>query len=243
VGLSAPVDPVPRLLRAVDDRLDLRTIWNRPGSDWDGGWDGGDPFFTLGDDASIEALHAQWLRMVAVSYDSAAGLHAFRSGDTAENTLALPLPEGVQEIERATFSPDGRWVAYVSFLRGEPRITVSPYPLGSGGQRRVTNDLSLAPVWSRSGELFFYRLDDTTLQVLGMSTEPTLAWTNPTSLFSVRGFVTLEGNGGTNYDVSADGQQFVMRLRSGGSADGGDTQDIQIALNWFEELGRRVPVD
>jgi len=64
----------PEIVAAVDARLDLRTIWNRPGTDWDGGWDGGDPFFTLGDDGSIEALHAQWLRMVAVSYDSAAGI-------------------------------------------------------------------------------------------------------------------------------------------------------------------------
>ena len=42
------------IVAAVDARLDLRTIWNRPGS----GWRDGDPVFTLGDDPSIEALHA-----------------------------------------------------------------------------------------------------------------------------------------------------------------------------------------
>jgi len=58
------------IVAAVDAKLDLRTIWNRPGS----GWEDGDPVFTLGDDPTIEALHGEWLRMVEVAYDSSAGL-------------------------------------------------------------------------------------------------------------------------------------------------------------------------
>ena len=57
------------IVEEVDAELDLRAIWNRPGSDWEQ-----DPVFTLGDDASIEALHRQWLRMVTVSYDTTAGI-------------------------------------------------------------------------------------------------------------------------------------------------------------------------
>jgi capsular polysaccharide transport system permease protein len=58
------------IVAAVDAELDLRTIWNRPGT----GWEDGDPVFTLGDDPTIEALHDVWLRMVDVAYDSTAGL-------------------------------------------------------------------------------------------------------------------------------------------------------------------------
>ena len=58
------------IVAAVDARLDLRSIWNRPGT----GWEDGDPVFTLGDDPTIEALHREWLRMVTVSYDTAAGI-------------------------------------------------------------------------------------------------------------------------------------------------------------------------
>ena len=58
------------IVAAVDAELDLRTIWNRPGS----GWEDGDPVFTLGADPTIEALHGEWLRMVTVSYDTAAGI-------------------------------------------------------------------------------------------------------------------------------------------------------------------------
>jgi len=58
------------IVAAVDAKLDLRAIWNRPGS----GWEDGDPVFTLGDDRTIEALHDEWLRKVTVAYDSSAGL-------------------------------------------------------------------------------------------------------------------------------------------------------------------------
>ena len=58
------------IVEAVDARLDLRAIWNRPGS----GWRDGDPVFALGDDPSIEALHRHWRRMVTVTLDATTGL-------------------------------------------------------------------------------------------------------------------------------------------------------------------------
>jgi capsular polysaccharide transport system permease protein len=60
----------PEIVAELDAELDLRAIWNRAGSDWAEG----DPVFTLGPDPTAEALHRQWRRMVAVSYDSATGI-------------------------------------------------------------------------------------------------------------------------------------------------------------------------
>ena len=77
------------IVTAVDARLDLRAIWNRPGS----GWRDGDPVFTLGDDRAIEALHRQWLRMVSVSYDTAAGI--------IDVTARAFAPEDAQAIAEA----------------------------------------------------------------------------------------------------------------------------------------------
>ncbi len=77
------------IVTAVDARLDLRAIWNRPGS----GWRDGDPVFTLGNDRAIEALHRQWLRMVSVSYDTAAGI--------IDVTARAFAPEDAQAIAEA----------------------------------------------------------------------------------------------------------------------------------------------
>ena len=57
------------IVAAVDARLDLRTIWNRPGFGWSG-----DPAFALGGDPTVEALHDHWRRMVTVAYDLNAGI-------------------------------------------------------------------------------------------------------------------------------------------------------------------------
>ena len=70
------------IVAAVDAKLDLRTIWNRPGASWRTG----DPVFALGSDPSIEALHAHWLRMVELAYDPGTGIidvevHAFAPED------------------------------------------------------------------------------------------------------------------------------------------------------------------
>ena len=43
-----------------------------------------------------------------------------------------------------------------------------------------------------------------------------------------------------NYDVSHDGQRLLM-LKSSESAEAAPTQ-INVVLNWFEELKQKVPV-
>ncbi len=57
-----------QLVRTVNDRLDLHAIYAREG----------DPVFTLGEDARIEALADYWGRMVKVFYDRGSGLIEIR---------------------------------------------------------------------------------------------------------------------------------------------------------------------
>jgi capsular polysaccharide transport system permease protein len=70
------------MVAAVDKRLDLRAIYNRAGPR--------DFYFTLGDDASIEALTAEWNRMVTVDLESQAGiLHVRTNAFTPEDATAI----------------------------------------------------------------------------------------------------------------------------------------------------------
>jgi len=73
------------IVEAIDADLDLRALYNRAE---------GDPVFTLGDDPTIEALHAHWRRMVEISYDSATGIihvraNAFDPGDATAVAAAI----------------------------------------------------------------------------------------------------------------------------------------------------------
>ncbi len=70
----------------------------------------------------------------------------------AQPFLQTPAIEG-----GAQFSPDGRWMAYVSDESGRPEIYVQPYP-GPGGKWQVSTETGgQEPVWNRNGRELFYR--------------------------------------------------------------------------------------
>ena len=50
---------------------------------------------------------------------------------------------------------------------------------------------------------------------------------------------TQTGSVGANYDVTADGQRFLMVK---GDEQGASANQINVVLNWFEELKQKVPV-
>lgn len=103
------------------------------------------------------------------------------------------------------FSPDGRFVAYVTDESGRAEIVAVSYP-DATGKRQLSTEGGTEPVWSRDGTELFYRSGDRLMRV-DMSRGVTHAGI-PTTLFEGRyvpGTVTL-----ANYDVSADGTQFLM---------------------------------
>ena len=145
--------------------------------------------------------------------------------------------------ERAgTFSPDGRFVAYVSNASGQDEVYVRPYP-GPGGAVMVSTGGGTEPVWARGGTELFYRKGD---QMLGaqVETERTFSARTATVLFegryeADRRDVGVGGN--ANYDVSPASQRFVM-VRHTGEGERVAPQ-IHVVLNWFEELKRLVPTN
>ncbi len=69
----------------------------------------------------------------------------------AQPFLRTPFNESA-----ARFSPDGRWLAYVSDESGRYEVYVQPYP-GPGGKRQISTEGGTEPVWSRNGRELFYR--------------------------------------------------------------------------------------
>jgi eukaryotic-like serine/threonine-protein kinase len=129
------------------------------------------------------------------------------------------------------FSPDGRWLAYVSDESGRDEVYVQPYP-GPGSKWLVSTDGGIDPVWSRDGRELFYRRGDE-LMAVSVAAGREFSAGRPTRLFETR-FDAADN--APNYDVSPDGKWFVMPRSDSGPAPG----ELHVVLNWFGEVTART---
>ena len=134
--------------------------------------------------------------------------------------------------ERAPrFSPDGKWLAYVSDESGRNDVYVQPFP-GPGRKWLVSTDGGVDPVWSRDGRELFYRQEDQMMAV-PVATRGDFSAGRPQRLFEIR---FDAGDNGPNYDVSPDGRWFVMPRRDQGATPG----ELHLVLNWLSEVTTRT---
>jgi hypothetical protein len=93
-------------------------------------------------------------------------------------------------------------------------------------------------VWARDGRELFYRSDDK-MMVVSLVGSQTVTPSTPAPLFS--GDFELSAPGYPNYDVHLDGRRFVMIQRGDDASEA--PREINVVLNWFEELRQRVPTN
>ncbi len=101
-------------------------------------------------------------------------------------------------------------------------------------------------MWSPEGSELFYRLGVgvtggiRTLRSVDIVTEPAFAFSNEQTL-PVEGFTVVGGH--RDYDMSPDGERLLMVFPADRPDSGEPARpQINIVLNWFEELKERVPV-
>jgi serine/threonine-protein kinase len=151
-----------------------------------------------------------------------------------KNQGAQVFVNGPASERNASFSPDGQFVAYDSNELGRDEVFIRPLT-GTGGVRRVSYDGGIEPYWAPNGELFFRSGDQ--MFVVAVRTRPELAVGVTRKLFE--GPYALSPVEHRNYDVTRDGQRFLMVRRSS-PAEG--TVRLNVVVNWLEELKQRVPV-
>ncbi|MEE8350379.1 MAG: protein kinase, partial [Acidobacteriota bacterium] len=141
-----------------------------------------------------------------------------------------PVLQGPFNERRARLSPDGRWLAYVSDESGQDEVYVRPYP-GPGTKLPISAGGGEDPIWSADGRELFYLSKNQVVAVNVATTDVSLQADKPHALFEGQ-FI---GNFccGASYDISPDGQQFLMIQQ-----DGTGPSQINVVLNWFEELKR-----
>lgn len=125
------------------------------------------------------------------------------------------------------FSPDGRFIAYVSDASGREEIYVRPFRDGEG-LWQVSKNGGAQPSWNPDGSELFYVERDTLIAV-SIETKPGFVMGRSQVLFKDRGLVDMYPQ--QTYDVSADGRRFLMV-----DWKTNPKFTIEIVQNWYEEF-------
>jgi len=133
------------------------------------------------------------------------------------------------EERGARFSPDGRWIAYASNESGRPEVYV--IAANGGGKWQISTSGGLSPVWSHDGRELFYR-NGNDMYAVEVQQKDTFVAGSPHVLFS--GDYQSLARGDADYDVSPDGQHFLMLAREKEQKP----PPVILVTNWYEELKR-----
>jgi hypothetical protein len=148
----------------------------------------------------------------------------------------------------ATFSPDGRWVAYSSTQPGGGLISanrgiyVEPFP-PTGEKHQVPEvAIDFHPVWSPDGKnIFFVPMAARPTMAVPIATQPSVTFGAAVDLPKVPrpGLLATDMRG---YDVLPDGRFISLTPLSGDVANPSNAE-VRVVLNWFEELKRLAPTN
>jgi Tol biopolymer transport system component len=146
-------------------------------------------------------------------------------------TKVTPLLQTPAYEAGARQSPDGRWLVYVSNESGRNEIYVR---LFRGAERRwqISTDGGSQPVWNPNGLEIFYRIGDRMMAVDITPAGTDLQLSVPRQLFA-RPYAYGAGITIANYDVSRDGQRFIM-IR-----DDAAVGRLRVVLNWAAETAAK----
>ena len=142
----------------------------------------------------------------------------------------LAIFPGTARVPDARFSPDGRWIAYVSAQSGRKQVFVQAYP-GPGERVQVSTEGGDEPIWAPGGSELFFR-NGAKLMAVDVKLSPVLDVGKARELFE--GTYRLSHHG---YDILPDGRHFVMIQPAGGAQSQGE---LQVVLNWSDELRPRL---
>jgi len=150
---------------------------------------------------------------------------------------ASPLLQGEYVEDNATVSPDGRWVAYESTESGRREVYVRSFPDVGAFRIQLSPGGGAKPVWSPNGRELLYIDQDRNMMAVPVRTSGTFERDAPQRLFSAAGYFSTQVR---NFDISRDGQRFLMIKEVEGTAAERPDVTINVVLNWFEELKQRV---
>jgi hypothetical protein len=138
----------------------------------------------------------------------------------------VPFLQTQFDEDRGRFSPDGRWVTYQSDESGVNEVYVAPFP-GPGRKWQVSTAGGRLPRWRSDGAEIFYLDPDNRLMAVAVNGKGDTFEIGPTQpLFEFR-----PAGAGYRYDVTADGQRFLINAFPEQAPE-----PITVVINWTAGL-------
>ena len=133
------------------------------------------------------------------------------------------------------FSPDGRWIAFLSDKTGAYEVFVRRFPDVDGWEQQLSSGNAEDPRWSPLGNEILYR-DGNRLMSVEVETEPVFEAGTPEQIWEI----PFHNSVGFSFVVSDDAQRFLVNRPIDAETR---NPPIRVIFNWFEELKRLVPTD
>jgi eukaryotic-like serine/threonine-protein kinase len=178
------------------------------------------------DEVSQGSKTARDLMMLPIEGDDATGWKA----GTPTVFLQTPQNEG-----SAMFSPDGRWVAYISNETGGNEVYVRPYP-GPGGKWQISTGGGDDPTWAPARSEFFFASNDNRLMVAPFSVSGASFQAEKPRVWTDKKFVARPRPPSRDVAIHPDGKRFALASAQDGADEKID--QIVIVFDFFDELRR-----
>jgi len=128
------------------------------------------------------------------------------------------------------FSPDGRWIAYVSNESGRQEVYVAPFP-GPGWKLQISTVGGSKPRWRQDGREIYYLAEENRITAVGFGQKgSTFEVGSATPLFPIR-----TQRLGSVYLVSPDGQRFLVNTEFEEQV----SSPLTLVLNWTADLKKK----
>ena len=147
----------------------------------------------------------------------------------------MPLIQNSFDNSAPALSPDGRFLAFSADETGRSEIYAQPFESGdtpkvTGERRRVSQDGGDMPRWRRDGKELFFVAPDRRIFAASASGNKDLEFGNPSPLFRLPAASRFGATSGFSYEVSPDGQKFLLANRDAASAP------LHVLVNWQATL-------
>jgi len=138
-----------------------------------------------------------------------------------------------------TFSPDGKWIAYVSDESGVSQVYVRAFP-DNGGKWQISGTTGLLPTWSHNGHELLYRTLDDQVMAVNYTTQGDSFAAEKPRVWTQKRLAPVGVS--RNFGLSPDGKRIAALMSIDESVSSASRSHVIFLEDFFDELRRKAPL-